>query len=263
MSGPVDLHNHLIPGVDDGAADLDQAQAALAAMREEGVRGLISTPHFRASSTRKPDVLHGQLEAISSAWELLRSAASEVDGLRVERGVELMLDMPDPDLSDPRLRLAGTSFVLVEFVAMSVPPRSEQAIFELRMSGWTPVIAHPERYSGIRTRFDAVGRWRAAGALLQVNTGSLLGRYGNEAKEVAWELLKRGWVDYLSSDYHARGRLSIRDGRAALEQAGGEEQARLLMEVNPGRLLAGSAPEPVPPLADRPPLWRRMLRMGR
>ena len=261
VSFMIDLHSHLVPGVDDGASDLEQARAALGNMAAEGVSGLVTTPHLRASVTRQPEALAAQLAAIDSGWALLLQAMGEdVPGLRMERGVELMLDTPDPDLSDARLRLAGTPFVLVEFAAMTIPPRSEQPIFELNMNGWHPVIAHPERYKGMNEQMSVVERWRNTGAFLQVNGGSLLGRYGDEAKKSAWELLRRGWVDYLSSDYHARGRLAVRAGRDALVQAGGEEQARLLMEVNPGRLLSGLAPEPVPPLAQRVPLWRRLLR---
>jgi protein-tyrosine phosphatase len=256
----IDFHNHLVPGVDDGASDLEQAVAALKAMHGEGIRTVVCTPHLRGRLTARPTALAERLAEIDAAWETLTAAASApLPGVRLERGVELMLDTPSLDLSDPRLRLAGTSSVLVEFASMTVPPRSAEAVFELVMDGWQPIVAHPERYSGIVRMLEVAKKWRDTGARLQVNGGSLLGRYGDEAKAAAWELLRRGWVDYLSSDYHARGRLAVRAGRDALEAAGGAEQARLLMEVNPQRLLAGLPPEPVPPLAQRVPVWRRLL----
>ncbi|MDB4948738.1 MAG: hypothetical protein JWM27_1387 [Gemmatimonadetes bacterium] len=257
----IDFHSHLVPGVDDGAADLDQSREALAAMRAQGVTALVTTPHVRGSQTERPDELGAFLAQVDAGFEALRGmAADEFPGLRVERGHEVMLDTPRPDLSDPRLRLAGTSFVLVEFPFMAVPPHASQVIFDLKMQGWQPVIAHPERYSNVDPTLAEAAEWRRVGAYLQVNGGSLLGRYGKGAGEVAWDLLRSGMVDYLSSDYHARGSLWIAEAVAALVAEGGAEQARLLTEVNPARMLDGQPPEPVPALQRPPSFWRRLLR---
>jgi protein-tyrosine phosphatase len=258
----IDFHSHLMPGVDDGAASLDDSRAALAAMREQGVTALVTTPHFRASQLERADECAEYLGRLDEAWASLKALASaEFPDLRVERGVELMLDTPLADLSDPRLRLAGTSFVLVEFPFMTVPPNAGQAIFELKMSGWTPIIAHPERYSNLQPGSEAPGEWRRVGAYLQVNGASLLGRYGPQAQQIAGDLLKRGWADYLSSDYHARGRLHSADVRAHVARQG-EPQAALLTEINPSRMLTGDAPMPVPPLAGSPSLLRRIFGRG-
>jgi protein-tyrosine phosphatase len=257
----IDFHNHLIPGVDDGASDLAEARAGLEAMRAEGVRVIVATPHLSGALTRSPERLEPRLAEIDAGWEALRSLArAEFPDLRLERGAELMLDAPEPVLRDPRLRLAGTPFVLVEFAAMTVPPRSREAVFELAMSGCTPIIGHPERYSYLGEALETVAEWRRMGAFLQVNAGSLLGRYGSEPESLGWELLRRGWADYLCSDYHARGRLSIQESRSALLKAGGERQVKLLTETNPERMLSGQDPLPVPGLAvRRAPFWRRLL----
>lgn len=257
----IDFHSHLIPGVDDGANDELQAREALARMRDEGVSALITTPHLNGSLTARPAALAERLAELDAGWDRLRAiATAEFPELRVERGVEVMLDTPEIDLSDPRLRLAGTPYVLVEFPYMNVPPNSAQTLFELKLKGWIPVVAHPERYSGVDEGLAVMDEWRRVGGLFQVNGASLIGRYGGNAQTTAWRLLKRGWVDYLSSDYHARGRVAVREARARLEEKGGAAQATLLMETNPARLLAGEAPEPVPPLlAPRKPLWRRLF----
>jgi protein-tyrosine phosphatase len=257
----IDFHSHLIPGVDDGATDLEQSLAAIRAMRADGVEALITTPHLSGSLLARPERVEA-LERIDTGWEELREmVAREMPEFRIHRGAEVALDAPAPDLSDPRVRLAGTSFALVEFPFMNVPPRSENAIYELRMKGWRPVIAHPERYSGVDPGLAAVEDWLRVGGLLQVNCASLLGRYGSKAERIAWGLLERGWVSHLASDYHARGRLSIADARAALLERGGEEQARLLMERNPALLLKDEGPEEVPPLEPpRKPLWARIWR---
>lgn len=257
----IDFHSHLVPGVDDGAVDLAQSRTALETLWRQGVRGLVTTPHLIGSLTTRPERLAGFFEMLDPAWESFRELArAEFPALRVERGLEIMLDTPAPDLSDPRARLAGTSFVLVEFPYMTVPPQSASAVSELRARGWHPVIAHPERYGGVDPELRVIDAWRSAGGLLQVNCGSLLGRYGAAALETTRRLLARGWVSYLSSDYHARGRCAIGAAREALAGQGAEEQARLLMEENPARLLDGLPPLEVPPLPERPePFWRRLL----
>lgn len=263
-AGSVDLHNHLMPGVDDGASNIDESRAALAAMREAGVVSLVATPHLRGSLTHQPAALAARLTELDAAWERLRALASaEFAELSIERGTEVMLDTPAPDLSDPRLRLAGGDFVLIEFPFMVVPPHSAHAIAELRMQGWKPVIAHPERYAGVDPRLEIIGEWRRCGGLLQVNAGSILGRYGAEARERALALLERGWVDLLASDYHSRGRLMIQAATEYLQELGAEDQARLLLMVNPKRILAGEDPLPVVPLSIQRSLWSRFRKVFR
>jgi protein-tyrosine phosphatase len=261
----IDFHNHVIPGVDDGAADLPQALEALETFRAQEVTTVIATPHVSGTSTLAARTLDDALAPIDRAWDELRAAAAGAfPELRLERGAEVMLDVPLPDLSDPRLRLAGTKFVLVEFPWMSVPPNAEQALFELKMAGWSPVLAHPERYANAEVALADAARWKRSGATLQVNAGSLLGRYGEQARRIAWGLLESGWADYLCSDFHARGRLATAAAARALAEAGGAAQAHLLTHENPSRLLAGQPPLPVGPLLRRrAPLWRRVLGLGR
>lgn len=257
----IDFHNHLVPGVDDGAASLDESRAALEAYRAQGVEAVVATPHLKASLVDTPEAFDAYLASVDTAWTELRAmAAAEFPGMRLERGFEVMLDTPAPRLGDPRLRLAGTSFVLVEFPFMSVPPNAENTLFELKVSGWTPVIAHPERYANADAEGRAAEGWKRVGALLQVNAGSVLGKYGPEARERAWSLLGRGLADFVASDYHARGTLHLGPCREVLARAGGDAQVRLLMDDNPARLLAGEAPLPVPALTRRRrSFWSRLF----
>lgn len=151
----------------------------------------------------------------------------------------------------------------MEFPFMVVPPRSVHAISELRMRGWKPVIAHPERYAGVDRRLEIVGEWRRCGGILQVNVGSLAGRYGEEARLRAEALLERGWVDLLASDYHTREKLTIRAAYSRLSEIGAEDQARLLLITNPQRLLEGEEPLPVRPVVSRRSFWERLRKVFR
>lgn len=232
-----------MPGVDDGARDLEEAVEALAAFRLEGVGTVVATPHFRASHTERPPVMLGQLEAMDRAFERLREEAERRSlGLRLERGVEVRLDAPEPDLADPRLRLAGTHFVLVEFQTFQVPAYGAEQLAAVREAGWIPILAHPERYAGVVQRLDLAARWREQ-AYFQMNAGSLQGRYGQAARQAARAFLEQGWVDYVSSDYHARGAPGLRSTRDLLLEAEGIEPSEVEKEPPAGPDPGGSDPE--------------------
>lgn len=259
----IDIHSHLIPGVDDGSTDLDESRAALETLAEQGVRGVVTTPHLDGSATRQPGRLTDYFARIDPAWERLHTLADDSFwDLHLARGAEVMLDVPDTDFSDPRVRLAGTDFVLVEFPYLNIPPHSVEAIYRIRQKGWIPIIAHPERYAGIERSLSLFEEWKRVGALLQVNCGSLLGRYGRSAEATGWHLVERGWTDYLASDYHGRGRCAVRGCRETLLERGAKEQAQLLMRGNPERLLRGELPEPVAPLS-RPDIRSALGRLLR
>lgn len=262
LAGFVDFHSHMMPAVDDGSADVAQSLTALRHFQAQGASACITTPHFDGSLTRVQGLLDVRLAELDGAWEQLRQAHAATPGLpRLERGVEVMLDDPDPDLRDPRLRLAGGPFVLVEFPAMQLPPNAEWALHNIRRHGWRPILAHPERYRNHDSRLTVLARCRAAGAHLQVNAGSFLGQHGDRARAVANVLLSLGWIDYLASDYHARGEPASAKAAALLVKRGAAQQVQRLFVENPARILAGEGPLPAAPLeggAHRP-WWARLL----
>lgn len=251
-----------MPGVDDGAADLDEARAGLAVMEEQGVRTIVTTPHIRASLTHRPGELERYLSEIDLAFSALEAlAARDFPALRLDRGVEMMLDVPSPSLDDPRLRLGATSYVLCEWPHMSIPPNSTAAIRDITAAGVVPIVAHPERYSNMNSRLDLIEDWRYAGAYVQVNSGSLVGQYGSTAERLAWMILEHGWADFLSSDYHSRGRCAIRRSALALLERGADSQLRALTVTNPQRMLRAEPPLPVDPLPEvQPGFWKKMFR---
>ena len=255
-TGWVDLHNHVIPAVDDGARDEAEAVAAVAALRGEGVRTIVATPHVDGSLTRSPDALARRLDELDAGWERLRAAVGPE--VTLMRAAEVKLDAPEIDLSDERLRLGGSSAALVEFPHMSVPPRSAMVVSGLRRAGFVPLIAHPERYDGVDPELSVLASWLDAGGLLQVNGASLHGRYGERARAVAREILARGWAHCVASDFHARGNPRIAQARETIESWGGARQASLLFDENPARLLRDEPCEAVPPLTRKIPFRRKL-----
>ena len=251
----VDFHNHILPGVDDGARDAGETRAALLAMHDAGVHLVIATPHIQASVIGGGPETDRYRARINSALDDARSiAASETPDLTVELGAEIMLDDASLELTDPLLRLAGTKFALVEFSLFGAPPNAADMLFRLRAQGWQPVLGHPERYPGLS--LSVVREWHSTGLLLQVNAGSLLGDYGPTVKERAWQLMRGGLVHYLCSDYHARGRFRVPAALAVLEKSGGRRQREILVE-NGVLLSRGEMPRSVPPLRRLP--WYRTI----
>jgi protein-tyrosine phosphatase len=260
-----DFHSHLIPGVDDGSADIAESRAAVAALARDGVTTVVTTPHFDGSLTLTPDQAVARLAQFDAGFDVLTADAEiAATGVRLMRGVELMLDVPDVDVSDPRLRLNGGRFVLVEYPGLQLPlSHADYAIRALRDKGWQPVLAHPERYRNVDESLEQLLPLRFAGAYFQVNAGSLVGFHGEGPRRRAAALLARGWVEYGSSDYHARGTPAVSAARAALAASGAAEQADLLFSENPARLVRDESPRPVPPMVgaskEPRPWWARLL----
>ena len=232
----IDIHSHLLPGVDDGSANIETSIAVLQRFARHGIEVLVCTPHLQASrATEAPYEHHRQLLA-----ELI-AAAPATPELRL--GWEIMLDRPGCDLSAPELRLGGARAVLVEFPRAYLPVGTTDELDRIRRSGVVPVVAHPERYYGCT--LDTVRSWRDAGAVIQTDATMLLAR--GPMTELAKSLLEAGLVDCLASDNHG-DRRSLAAARVWLEEMGALEHALILTHANASRLLADEPTLPVPPL---------------
>jgi protein-tyrosine phosphatase len=247
--------------VDDGSRTLEDALDGIRRMWDSGIRRIVTTPHFDGSLTRDRSLFRERLDEMDEAFGLLEAKVGlEFPDLEFLRGHEVMLDIPDPDLSDRRLHLGETDFVLVEWPGLQVPPGPVPVVQRLVASGIRPVIAHPERYRGLDRNLLSPGEWREAGALLQVNYGSLVGRYGETPRRRALSLLEKGWVDLMASDFHGRPHLSpfLKEAREIMGRLGAGPQFGLLAGGNPGRILRGEDPLPVPPVMLRPGVLDRL-----
>ena len=259
VPGLADLHTHVIPSVDDGAPDLESSLEVMREHFDGGVTTIVGTPHLNASNPRGK-----RRTRADQMWPgLVQSASERLPDLRLHRGYEIQLDTPDLDLSDPDLRLAGSRFALVEFLAFTVPTRSAEVLGRIAQNGYVPIVAHPERYWGYDRGFAVIPDWRAAGALLQLNAGSLLGEYGDSIRTIAHKFLSEGWVDVIASDNHARPSrsLSIRASWDYLVGHGLETEAALLLSTNPLRILKDQKPFEVGPAEFRRGWLSRLSRV--
>jgi protein-tyrosine phosphatase len=260
----VDIHNHLVPGVDDGARNLPAVLESVERMTRLGIRRIVTTPHLQGSLTFERARYAHRMDEVTEAYEQAREAIEQsFPEVQFDRGHEVLIDVPEVDFSDPRIRLAETSFVLIEWPRLQVPPGTPRVIESIRNQGYRPIVAHPERYADLTQTLALAGRWREVGAYLQVNFGSLVGRYGKNARLAALQLLRQGWVDYMASDFHGHPTIDIYLDEALREFHYREAiaTAEILCRANPARLLENLEPLPVPSLPSDPGFLTRLGRI--
>ncbi|MFL5608604.1 MAG: tyrosine-protein phosphatase [Gemmatimonadaceae bacterium] len=232
----IDIHSHLLPGVDDGSPSVAVSVRVLKRFAAQGVECVVLTPHLTASraATAPYDRHMAILEALRAAWP---------DKPELKLGWEIMLDTPNADLRASNLSLGTSSAVLVEFPRMNVPQGAAQELYRIRASGRVPVLAHPERYWGCTA--ERVAEWRDAGAVIQMDAAGLIGR--GAIATVSRRLLEEGLVDLFASDTHGDGR-SLATARDWLLEVATPEHAELLTSTNARRLLDSISLLRVPPL---------------
>jgi protein-tyrosine phosphatase len=247
----IDLHSHLLPGVDDGARSLDQALAALQSLSEQGVTDLCLTPHLLAS-----EAATGVPAAHDRAFVELSTAAPEFP--RLYRGAEVMMDRPLAEEVGSRrdVTVAGSRYILVEFPRLAPFETIAAALHRVVELGLVPVVAHPERYSACSPA--AVDRWRQLGAKMQVDAGTLSAHSQRGSR--ARQLVADGLADILAGDNHGDER-SVAIGVTMLCEHGGETHAGLLGTSNPQAILDDGDLEPVPPLPLKASWLGRLRRL--
>lgn len=242
MDGPIfsDLHIHLLPGLDDGPADLEGSLALLRESFEAGTRRFCATPHYHP-----PYGIWEPEEAARLAEELERRAAANGMEVRIVPGAEIAL-FPEilEQAAAGRLPTLGPSrYVLLETPPAVLPPNFAEFVFRFRGTGLVPVLAHPERTDAIQRNPALLREVAAAGALVQITAESLMGRAGRKVRKTARAILAEGWVQAIASDGHGTVPRLL-DLAAAGEEAASVLRdpalARHLVTEGPWRLMGGS-----------------------
>ncbi len=232
----IDIHSHLLPGVDDGSPSFEVSIPVLQRFANEGVTTLVCTPHLNASNAHA-----AQYERHAELMQELRRQAPA--GMELLLGWEIMLDSPGVDLTGPSLGLGDSRAVLVEFTRGGLPRGASHELRRILRSGRVPVLAHPERYFGCT--IELVQEWRAIGVVIQTDASVLMGR--GAPADLANDMLARGLIDVLASDNHGDHR-TLAAARPWLAERGATEQIELLTARNAELILGDEDPLPVPPL---------------
>ena len=193
--GFVDIHSHILPGIDDGAKNIDESISLISKMKKIGFSKIIGTPHVYEG------VHNNTKESIESSFDELNK--NDLKKVKVSYGAEYMLnDSIIKKAANKSLLCLKDSFVLVEMSYIAAPKQLYEIIFELIHNGYMPIIAHPERYRFYHNNFKNYEKLKKYGCKFQLNLFSLTNYYGKDVMSVSEKLLKMEMIDYVGSDIH-------------------------------------------------------------
>jgi len=244
-----DLHCHLLPGIDDGAPDLETSLAMARAFADQGVECVACTPHIL------PGLYHNEGPQIRQAVADLQLRIEDAGiPLKLVTGADnhIVPDFVDGLKRGHLLSLGDSIYVLAEPPHHVAPARLDELFFDILLAGYIPVLTHPERLSWIENKYDVIERLAARGVWMQITSGSLLGRFGRQPRYWAERMLGEGLVHILATDAHnLRSRPpDLLEGRTRAEQLVGAAEAQHLVVTRPGSALLNKLPKDLPlPLA--------------
>jgi protein-tyrosine phosphatase len=249
----VDLHCHILFGLDDGPKLLEDSLAMAEDAIADGITHVVATPHCNSQFLFDFAAVQAKRDALA---EKLHGRLKLATGCDFHLNHENLLDIrkhPEPFCINQK------DYLLVEFNEFSIPPAMDQTLHELQLAGLRPIITHPERNPILRSQPERLLHWVRLGCFAQITAGSLSGVFGPGAKEDAWNWLTRGLIHFVSSDAHntARRPLKLRFAYDSIAQQLGEETARALLIENPLAAFNGDPLPYVPEMAEPEPRKRK------
>ncbi len=240
-----DLHSHLLPGIDDGAPDLETSLAMARAYADQGVECVACTPH----------ILPG---LYNNTGPQIRQAIAELQMRLDDAGIPLRLTSGADNHIIPAfveglksghlLTLGGSDYVLVEPPHHVAPARLEDLFFDILLGGYFPILTHPERLSWIESKYDVMERLAKRGVWMQITSGSLSGAFGKRPRYWAERMLDEGLVHIIATDAHNMGRRppDLLQGRMRAEKLAGAAEAGHLVLTRPQGVLLNKLPNSLP-----------------
>lgn len=241
----IDLHCHILPGVDDGAENMEDAIAMARLAAQSGVTDIVATPHFRGerSSMQLLPLIDERLA------EFREAIKDEGIDIKIHSGAEILCLPETPYLpKDIKLPTIGQgNYILTEFYFDETEYNISESLRSVAERGYIPVVAHPERYEAVQGDPRILARWFREGYVLQVNKGSVMGAMGRGAERVADFMLENGLAHVIASDAHSprRRTTDMRRLNEYLSDILDEEYVEILLRRNASRILRGKNIVPI------------------
>lgn len=232
----IDLHSHILPGIDDGAKTLADSVEIVRELERQGITDVIATPHF----VDETNYMSPRTENQRLLTRLEKKLNSEGVKVKIYLGNEIYINERVGELlkSGAVASLAGGKYVLVELPMSGVFPNYLDVFLQLNKNGYQVVLAHPERYASLQKDFELAMELCEAGVLLQCNLGSILGRYGKQAKKTVKKMIKNRMVFAFGSDIHrCHDDDNLRLAQGRIKKLYSDEEFAQVMEENPRKIL--------------------------
>lgn len=233
----IDIHTHIIDGIDDGAKNMEDSLALLRMAAESGTTDIIATPHIIEGTN------HADWQTIlTKTEELNRNARNAGIPIRVYAGAELEMNwdmLPLLKTGQSDYCLAGSRYVLVELPANTVPNYADEFLYEVQIKELIPIIAHPERHPYLAKHPRLLHQWLRNGALAQCNIGSFTGKFGAEVKNFAELLLTNNMIHFFGTDAHSveHRHTDTSAGLEVVAQKISPETLERITKVNPAAIV--------------------------
>lgn len=243
--GFIDIHSHILPGLDDGASSYDDFLSMAGKAVECGTSIMVATPHYDPENPAyDPSEAAESVKEHNTMLEAKNIPLTLIPGMeiRISAGLSDLTDKPE-ELNALTLNSKG-KFMLVDLPLIDMPFATRKIFFQIQLRGITPILAHPERNRFLVEHPSAVKEFTEQGVELQVDSGSLTGIFGKVARQNARSLVKEGLAKLVASDAHdVEGRAPDLSGMVSiLEGLLGKNAPELILKTNPGRLLEGHLP---------------------
>lgn len=239
----IDIHTHILPGMDDGAEDIYDSIDMAALAYESGTTVIVATPHCNIPGAFSNYYGREYRDAFQRTKAILKQ---EVPGITLLAGMEVFTTEALPDLlAEGRIfPINRTRYVLMEFDFDEDPDFADYMLRRVKETNAKPVIAHAERYEFVQDNPDMVYQWKRKGYEVQINKGSFMGRFGRHARQTAFELLDSNLVTAVASDAHSpiRRTTCMADAYDYLRQEYSREYLDILFQTNPERICNGLTP---------------------
>jgi protein-tyrosine phosphatase len=241
----IDIHHHLLWGLDDGASSVDISVEMARIAAADGITHVVCSPHANGQYAYEPRVIAAKIRDLQWLLDKERIALKLGQGCDFHMSYENILEAK---LDPSRYSINGHGYLLVEVPDYGLPRGLTEIFYQLQLAGLTPILTHPERNPTLQADQQRIVEWLKRGVLVQVTAGSVMGRMGKNAERMAHQLLANRWVHFLATDAHniTSRPPKMHEAFDLVAKKYGPEYARLLCVSNPLAAFTGKAMPPQP-----------------